>query len=435
MHRELVSLTSDHDIAVVTIDNPPVNALSPGVPEGISAALNEAERDSSIRAIVIIGAGRTFIAGADIRELERAAAGQGAPPRLHGLLAQLEDCSRPVVMALHGTALGGGLEVAMAGHYRVASPDAQAGQPEVNLGIIPGAEGTQRLPRLVGVAAAIEMCVSGKPVPAAQALALGLIDRIIPGDLRTGAVEFAREMAAREGPHPKTRERREKLGSPSANASLFAAGLEQARKTRRNMMAPLAAIDALEAAAALPFDEGCRKEREIVTECLASDQCRALIHAFFAERGAAKIPDIPKDNPARTIGSAAIIGAGTMGGGIAMALANAGIAVRLKDRESAALERGLTAIRKNYEGSVKKGRFSQSEMDQRLARIQGQLDYEGFEKADLIIEAVFENLALKKQIFAEIDRIAAPGAVLASNTSTLDIDQIAAATGRPESVI
>ncbi len=434
MKSELVTLTRETDIGVVTINNPPVNALSPGVPEGIGEALAAAERDPAVRAIVVIGAGRTFIAGADIKELEHAAAGHGAPPKLRPLLQQIEDCSKPVVMALHGTALGGGLEVAMAGHYRVAAPDAQAGQPEVNLGIIPGAEGTQRLPRLVGVAAAIDMCVSGKPISAQQAFSLGLIDRIIEGDLRSGAVAFAREMADRGGPPPKTRERRDKLGTPSANAPLFAAGRDQARKTRRNQTAPLMAIDAVEAATVLPFEEGCRKERELITECLASPQARALIHAFFAEREVAKIPDIPKDTPTLNIATAAIIGAGTMGGGIAMALANAGIAVRLKDSDAAALNRGMAAIRKNYESSVKKGRFSQQVMDQRLALIQPQLTYEGFDEADLVLEAVFENMALKQRIFGEIDRIAKPGALLASNTSTLDIDQIAGATRRPEMV-
>ncbi|MBZ5578470.1 MAG: enoyl-CoA hydratase/isomerase family protein [Acidobacteriia bacterium] len=435
MANQLVSLTRDADVAILTIENPPVNALSPGVPEGISAALDQAGRDPAIRAVVLIGGGRTFIAGADIKELEHAAQGQGAAPKLHALLAQIEDSAKPVVMAIHGTALGGGLEVAMAGHYRVASPDAQAGQPEVNLGIIPGAEGTQRLPRLVGVAAAIDLCVSGKPVSASQGLSMGLIDRIIEGDLRAGAVTFAREMAERGGPHRKTRDRREKLGSPQENAPLFAAGREQARKTRRNMTAPLVAIEALEAAATLPFDEGCRKEREMITACLASDQCRALIHAFFSERAAAKIPDVPKDTPAMAVGSAAIIGAGTMGGGIAMAMANVGISVRLKDSDAVALDRGMAVIRKNYESSVKKGRFSQAVMDQRMALIQPQLGYEGFDSADLVLEAVFENLALKKQIFSEIDKIARPDAVLASNTSTLDIDQIANATARPASVI
>jgi len=432
----LVKLSVQDGVAVITVDNPPVNALSPGVPDGIAAALEAAEHDSAVRAIILIGAGRTFIAGADIKELEEAAAGRGSEgPNLHWPLAKIEDCSKPVVMAIHGTALGGGLEVAMAGHYRVASPDAQVGQPEVNLGIIPGAEGTQRLPRLVGIAAAVDLCVSGKPIRAPEALGLGLIDRIVEGDLLAGAAAFARETTSRGGPHPKTRERNAKLASAAANAPIFAAGREQARKTRRNMTAPLQVIEAIEAAATLPFDEGCRKERELVRQCLASDQARALIHAFFAERAVSKIPDVPKETPVLPIRQAAIIGAGTMGGGIAMALANAGIPVLLKDTDQAALDRGLATIRKNYEGSVKKGRFSQEVMDQRMAVIRPQLSYDGLDSADLIIEAVFENMALKKQVFAELDRVAKPACVLASNTSTLDIDQIAASTSRPHMVI
>ncbi len=430
---QLVTLDRRDDVAVITIQNPPVNALSPGVPEGIAAALDAAEQDTSVRAVVIIGGGRTFIAGADIKELEKAAAGAGAGPDLHWLLQKIEDSPKPVVMALHGTALGGGLEVAMAGHYRVASPDAQAGQPEVNLGIIPGAEGTQRLPRLVGIAAAVDMCVGGKPIKAPEALRLGLIDRVIEGDLLTGAVSFAREVA-RVVP-PKTRDKNERLGSPAENAPIFAAGRELARKTRRNMTAPLAAIEALEAAATLPFDEGCRKEREIMFACIASPQCRALIHAFFAERAVAKIPGISADTAIYPIRKAAIIGAGTMGGGIAMACANAGIPVLLKEVEQSALDRGFATVRKNYESSVKKGRFPQEIMDQRMALIHPQLTYDGFEDADLIIEAAFESMALKKQLFQEIDRVAKPDCVLASNTSTLDIDEIASVTSRPHMVI
>ncbi|PWT98261.1 MAG: 3-hydroxyacyl-CoA dehydrogenase [Terriglobia bacterium] len=435
MANELVNVTHHGDVLVATVNNPPVNALSPGVPEGIEAAVVAARANSSVKAVVIIGGGRTFVAGADIKELEQAAAGHGSAPKLHGLLEQIEDCAQPVVMAIHGTALGGGLEVAMAGHYRVAVPGAQLGQPEVNLGIIPGAEGTQRLPRLVGLAAAVDLCVSGKAIKAEEALALGLVDRIIEGDLLAGALAFAREMAEKGGPHPKTRELSRKLGSPTENAGIVAAGREQARKTRRNLIAPLAAIDALEAAVALPFDEGCRKEREIITELLGTDQCRALIHAFFAERAVSKIPGLPKDLPPIPVRQAAIVGAGTMGGGIAMAMANAGIPVLLKDSDQAALDRGVSAIRKNYEGSVKKGRFSQDVMDQRMALIHPQLTSAGFEAADLVIEAVFENLALKKQIFTELDRVMKPGAVLATNTSTLDIDAIAGATSRPDMVI
>jgi 3-hydroxyacyl-CoA dehydrogenase len=433
-----VTLSKRDAIAVITIDNPPVNALSPGVPEGILTAIETAERDSSVRAIVVIGGGRTFVAGADIKELEEAARNPASGgPNLHPLLTRIEDCAKPVVMAIHGTALGGGLEIAMAGHYRVAVAEASLGLPEVNLGIIPGAEGTQRLPRLVGVAAAVEMCVSGKPIKAPEALRLGLIDRVITsienGDLLTGAADFARH-AAGERVH-KTREKNDKLGTAPENAPIFAAGRAQAGKIRKNQTAPLAVLEALEAATTLPFAEGCKKEREIVRRVLAGNQAKAMIHIFFAERAVARIPGIPKDTATYPIANVGIIGAGTMGGGIAMACANAGISVRLKETEQAALDRGMAAIRKNYESSVKKGRFPQAVMDQRMALIHPQLTYDGFNQADLIIEAVFESMPLKKQIFEEIDRIAKPDCVLASNTSTLDIDEIAAATSRPQMVI
>jgi 3-hydroxyacyl-CoA dehydrogenase len=430
-----VTLSSRDGVAVITIDNPPVNALSPGVPEGILKALETAERDSSVRAMVVIGGGRTFIAGADIKELEAAARNpESGGPDLHPLLARIEDCTKPVIMAIHGTALGGGLEIAMAGHYRVAVADASLGAPEVNLGIIPGAEGTQRLPRLVGVAAAVEMCVSGRPIKAPQALQMGLIDRVIDGDLLSGAVGLAREVAGERV--RKTREKNDRLGSASENAAIFAAGRAQAGKIRRNQTAPLAALEALEAATTLPFDQGCKKEREIVRRILAGDQAKAMIHIFFAERAVARVPGIPRDTATYPIASVGIIGAGTMGGGIAMACANAGItSVLLKETEQAALDRGMAAIRKNYESSVKKGRFSQAVMDQRMALIHPQLTYDGFNQVDLIIEAVFESTPLKKQIFGEIDKIAKPDCVLASNTSTLDIDEIAAATSRPQMVI
>ena len=433
---ELASLTNHEGVAVITVNNPPVNALSPGVPEAIRAHVEAAEQDGSVKAVVIVGGGRTFIAGADIKELEEAASGaKPRVPKLHVMLRAIEDCAKPVVMAIHGSALGGGLEVAMAGHYRVAVPDAQMGQPEVNLGIIPGAEGTQRLPRLVGVPAAVDMCVSGRSVKAAEALELGLIDRLIEGDLLTGAVAFAQELVARGGPHRKTRERNEKLGTLAANAAVFAAGREQARKTKRNQHAPLVAVDALEAAVALPFEQGSQKEREIIIECLGTDQCRALIHAFFAERAVSKIPDVSKETPTLPIRRAAVVGAGTMGGGISMALANAGIPVLVKETDQAALDRGMATVRRNYENSVKRGRTTQEVMNARLALIQPQLTYDGFETADIIIEAVFENMALKKQVFPDLDRVAKPGCVLASNTSTLDIDEIASTTSRPEMVI
>jgi 3-hydroxyacyl-CoA dehydrogenase len=442
--NELVRLDKHADIAVMTLDNPPVNAIGAGVPEGIAAALDAVERDPQIRAVVIIGAGRTFTAGADIRELEDLAAGKGpGAPAMHGLFGRIEDFPKPIVMAIHGTALGGGLELAMTGHYRIATPDALLGQPEVNLGIIPGAEGTQRLPRIVGIAAAIDLCVSGKPIKAKAALDLGLIDEIVETvftntgtvqqDLKEGAIEFARKVAA--GPHSKTRDHNEKLGDPATNAPLYAAGREQARRVRRNMTAPLAVIDAIEAAATLPFDEGCRREHDIFFKCIATDQARALIHAFFSERAVSKVPGLSKTAVATEIRSAAIIGAGTMGGGISMALANAGISVLLKDTDTAALDRGITAIRKNYLTSVQKGRFTPKFVEERMAMIHPQTGYEGFESVDIVIEAVFESMALKKQIFTEIDKVTKPECILATNTSTLNIDEIAAATSRPNMVI
>jgi 3-hydroxyacyl-CoA dehydrogenase len=417
-------------IAVIVIDNPPVNAIGQDVYEGLMSAFDALKNDASLKAVLITAAGRTFIAGADIKLLEQAGRGEGGRLYLHPLLEKIENFSRPVVVALHGTALGGG----MAAHYRVAAPDAQMGQPEVNLGIIPGAEGTQRLPRLVGVAAAVDMCVSGKPIKAPEALRIGLIDRIIEGDLRSGAIAFAAEVANRSS-HARTRDRKDKLGSPDLNAPIYAAGREQAAKIRRNMKAPLAAIEAIQAAATLPWEQGLAKEKEIADRCLASDESRALIHAFFAERGVSKIPDIPKDTRTVEIRKAAIVGAGTMGGGIAMALVNAGIPVILKDTDQASLDRGMAAIRKNYDASIKRGRFTPEVVEQRIAQIHPQMSYDGFQDADLILEAVFENMTLKKRIFAELDKIGGPQCVLASNTSTLDIDEIASATSRPERVV
>jgi 3-hydroxyacyl-CoA dehydrogenase len=437
---QLVAVSLHGDVAVVTVQNPPVNALSPGVPDGIGESISAAAQDPQVKALVLMGGGRTFIAGADIKELEKAAAlpakGSAAAsgPDLHALLQHIEDCPKPVVMAIHGTALGGGLEVAMAGHFRVAAPDAQLGQPEVNLGIIPGAEGTQRLPRLVGLAAAVDMCVSGKPVNSQAAVSLGLIDKIVEGDLLAGAIEFAREKATAGGPLPKTRQRSVETGADGVGP-ILAAGREQARKTRRNQTAPLKALEALDAAATLPFEQGWKKEREIMRECLASDQARASIHAFFAERAVSKIATLPKDTPVHEIRKVAIIGAGAMGGGIAMACANAGIPVVLTDAQQSALDRGMAAILKNYEGSVKRGRFSKETMERRIALIRPQLSYDGFEDADLILEAVFESMALKKEIFAELGKIAKADCILATNTSTLDIDQIAGATPRPHMVV
>ena len=431
---DLVRLSKSARVAVITIDNPPVNALSPGVPEGIEAAVRSAQDDPDVDAIVIIGAGRTFVAGADINELAKLGAG-GRGPNFHGLLAALEDSPKPVVIAIHGTALGGGLELAMAGHYRVAVGDAQLGLPEVTLGIIPGAEGTQRLPRLVGVAKALDMLITGQMVKAPEAFDIGLVDRIVEGDLLAGALAFASETAAKNGLPLKTSERNEKLGSANSNAAILAAGREQAAKIRRNQTAPLMAIQALEAATTLPFSEGCRQERELSRQTLASDQGRAMIHAFLAERAVSKIPDVPKGTPTYPIRNAAVIGAGTMGGGIAMVLANAGIPVRITDTDQTVLDRGLATIRKNYENSVKRGRFTTEQVNERLALIHPELGYGGIEQADIIIEAVFENMAVKRVVFGELDKIARPDCVLATNTSTLNIDEIARATKRPEMVV
>jgi 3-hydroxyacyl-CoA dehydrogenase len=430
-----VSVTLHDDVALITIDNPPVNALSPNVVEGLSAAFDEVGGNPSIRAAVLIGAGRTFVAGADIKGLEQLAWGsETGLPEMHDILERLEDLPKPFVMAMHGTALGGGLELAMAGHYRVAVADAQMGQPEVNLGIIPGAEGTQRLPRLVGMEKAIEMCVSGKPIKAREALAVGLIDRIIEGDLAAGAMAFAREQVGQSS-LPKTRERRDKLPPRDQLPAMLQAGRDLARKTRRNLEAPLAVVDALEAAATLPFDEGCQKEREVFFQCVRSDQAKALIYAFFAERGASRVPGVTKDTPVAAVKSVGIVGAGTMGGGIAMACANAGISVRLTDAAQPALDAGIATIKKNYDVSVARGRFTPQMVEERLARIQPQLGYDGFGGVDLIIEAVFENLALKKDIAAALNAVARPDCVVATNTSTLNIDEIAAAARRPATVL
>ncbi|MGC2331941.1 MAG: 3-hydroxyacyl-CoA dehydrogenase NAD-binding domain-containing protein [Candidatus Acidiferrales bacterium] len=430
---DLVQFTTDKDIAIVTINNPPINALSRGVPEGIEAAIERINGDVSIKAAVLIGGGKTFIAGADINMFVEMTSGQGGQIDLLPTLLKIEDCRKPLVVALHGNALGGGLEVAQACHYRLIAPGTRVGQPEVNLGIIPGAGGTQRLPRLAGVAKAVEMCTTGKPVAAADALEAGIVDRIIEGDLLAGAIAFAREIAGK--PVRKTRDRNEKLGTPEHNAPIFAAARDTVRKKQRGLPAPLAAIDAIEAATKLPFDKGCLEEARLFDTCLYTDESKALIHVFFAEREVSKIPDIPKDLPLIPVNSVAIVGAGTMGSGIAMVCANAGIPVVLKDSDQAALDRGLANIQKNYATSVKRGRFTQQQVDERMKLIKPTLSYADFASADMVIEAVFETMPLKKEVFAELDRVCKRGAILSSNTSTLNIDEIAATTSRPEAVI
>ena len=429
---DLVQLTKQNDIAVITINNPPVNALSPGVPEGIAESIDQIANDATVKAAVLIGGGRTFIAGADIKEFGKMTTGKPRGAGLLPLLLKIEDSAKPVIVAIHGTAFGGGLEVAMSGHYRVAVAGAQVGQPEVKLGIIPGAAGTQRLPRLAGVAKAVEMCTTGNPVKADDALKSGIIDKIIDGDLLAGAIAFANEVASK--PAPKTRERSDKLGNAVENAAVFAAARETVAKKQRGLKAPQAAIDAIEAATKMPFEEGCQLEQNLFIDCLFSDQSKSLIHVFFSEREVGKIPDVPKDIKLIPVNSAAVIGAGTMGGGIAMVLANAGIPVTLKETDQAALDRGLATIKSNYDNSVKKRPLhSQRPLESVLSALSPRSPTTISTNVDLVIEAVFEGMALKKEIFKDLDRICKPGAILASNTSTLSIDEIASATTRPES--
>ena len=431
-----VTVSRRDGVAVLVIDNPPVNALDLAVREALTAALGALAEDGGVAAAVITGTGRTFIAGADIRELERAVWDHAVePPDFHDLLRFVEDCPKPIVMAVNGTALGGGLELAMAGQYRVAAPTARLGMPEVNLGIIPGAEGTQRLTRLVGVEKALEMCVSGKPIEAEDAARFGLVDLVIADDFLAGALAFARDVARRGTPHPRTRARTDKLGASAALDGLLVAAREKARKTRRHQTAPLAAVEAIAAAATLPFDEGCRRERALALESVRSEQARAMVYGFFAERDAGRGAPISTGVGATEIHEIAVVGAGTMGTGIAMACANAGLQVSLADTAAEALERGFATIRRSYASSVERGRLSASGAAERLARIRGVVGYDGVAAADLVIEAVFESLALKKEVFTEIGRRGGPGSVLASNTSTLDVDQLAAAAGRAESVV
>lgn len=430
---DVVQLTRDREIAIITINNAPVNALSPAVAGGVARAIEHVGKDDSIDAAVLIGAGRTFVAGADIKEFGKITSGK--VPRGAGLLPlllRIED-SKPVVVAIHGAAFGGGLELAMAGHYRVAAPSAQLGQPEVKLGIIPGAGGTQRLPRLVGIAKALEMCAEGNPISAEEAVRLGLVDQLIEEDLLSGAIAFAREVAGKSA--RKTRERNDKLSSAENSRELFTAARERAHSRQRGMTAPLAAVDAVEAATRLPFEEGCQIERQLFDDCLFSEQSKALIHVFFGEREVGKIPDVSKETPTLPVNSAAVVGAGTMGGGIAMVFANAGIPVLLKDADQSALDRGIATIQKNYLSSVKRGKFTQQFVDERLKLIRPTLAYDDFGKVDMVVEAVFEGMALKKEVFSQLDQVCKKSAILATNTSTLDIDEIASATSRPEAVV
>jgi 3-hydroxyacyl-CoA dehydrogenase len=428
---DLVHLQIEHAVAVLTIDNPPVNALSAAVWEGIDQGVARAAADPAVQAIVVIGGGSTFVAGADIHSFKALKTREMALSRVagsHAILRRIEDTAKPIVAAIHGNALGGGLELAQACHYRVASPDASVGQPEVLLGIIPGAGGTQRLPRLAGAALAIEMCTGGVPLRATRARDVGILDHIVDGDLRAGAIAFARARAA-AGERRVTRE------LPLDTATGMAAVTAARGTLKSRLPAPLAVLDAVEAAMTMSFDEASARERALFADCVISLESRALRHLFFAERDAAKVPDVPRGTPTQAIARAAVIGAGTMGGGIAMAYASAGIPVLLKDVDAAALERGMTTIRKNYESSVAKGKLSREAYGKTMSLITPTTTYDGFDGVDLVVEAVFENMDLKKATFAELGRVTHPACILASNTSTLDIDEFGAASGRLHKVI
>ncbi|MCJ1959316.1 3-hydroxyacyl-CoA dehydrogenase NAD-binding domain-containing protein [Novosphingobium mangrovi (ex Hu et al. 2023)] len=418
-------------VAVITIDSPPVNALGGAVRRGLMDAFARAADDSEAHAVVLACAGRTFIAGADIREFD---APDPDAPDLLDVLARIDACPKPTVAAIHGTALGGGLETALCCHYRVATPSAKVGLPEVALGLLPGAGGTQRLPRIVGAQTALEMMVLGKPVAAAPAHEIGLIDTIVEGDLLEGAIAFARNAVLSGAPPVPVRERSEGLSLPH-DAELFARFRADNARAFKGYQAPENIVRAVEAAVTLPFEAGMRREAELFQELFASRQSAALRYLFFAERQTARVPDLPTGTPKRPIAKVGVIGAGTMGSGIAMNFLSAGIPVTLVEQEDAALERGVAAIRRNYEISLKKGKLTPATLDACTERLHPSLDMADLCEADLIIEAVFEKMTLKQEIFARLDGIARPGAILATNTSFLDINAIAAATSRPGDVI
>jgi len=427
--QEVVKWSAVNGVAVVKIDNPPVNAANRAVRTGLHKCFSEINARPDIAAVVVACEGRTFVAGADISEFDTGI----APPGFHEVFRLIEDFSRPVVAAVHGTALGGGAELALACHYRVLEQNAQIGLPEITLGIIPGAGGTQRLPRLVPLGEALDMMLSGRPITAAKAKAIGLADAVAAGDLMAQAIAFARDLVARGAGPRRTRELPVK--DTDKAKEILAEKRAQVAKTMRNRASPLVLIDVVQAAVELPFEHGLRIEGEKSTALMQATEGRALRHLFFAERNVRKIPGLPSELKPRPVARVGIVGAGTMGGGIAMCFANAGVPVTIVEANEANLERGLATIRKNYERSVARGRLRPQEVEQRMVLIAPTLDYRALASADLLIEAVFENMALKKDIFRKLDAIARPGAILATNTSTLDIDEIAAVTKRPQDVL
>jgi 3-hydroxyacyl-CoA dehydrogenase len=414
-------------IAILTVNNPPVNALAAGVRDGIKEGVEAFGKDANIDAIVLIGGGRTFIAGADIREF-------GKPPKgasLNDVIATMENCPKIVVAALHGTPLGGGLETALGAHYRVSLASTRVGLPEVHLGLLPGAGGTQRLPRLTGAKYALDAIISGRHIPATEAKSKGIVDAIVEGDLLAGAVAHAQMLVAQKAPLRRVRDLKVTLESPD----LFKETEKAIARRARGFKAPWSIIKCVQAAVELPFDEGIKRERELFLELLTSQESAAQRYYFFAEREAAKVLDVPADTPQREIKTAGIVGAGTMGGGIAMNFANAGIPVTLLEVKQEALDRGLKTIRTNYENTAKRGGMKAEDVDKRMALIKPTLTYDDLKGSDVIIEAVFETMEVKEGVFKKLDEVAKPGAVLATNTSGLDVNQIANYTKRPGDVI
>ena len=430
---DYVKVSHDGEIAVLVLDNPPVNAMSHHLREPLMAAIRAADADTAVKGVVIACAGRTFVSGADITEFGTPKA--LASPNLPELCRALETLSKPAVAAIHGTAFGGGLELALACHYRVADAGAKVGLPEVKLGLLPGSGGTIRLPRLTGPEKAVGMIVSGNPIGAPEALASGAVDAIAEGDLTAFAIAFARKKIAEGGPHIAVRDRDEKLAAARADMSGFEAAVKEATKKTRGLEAPLACARSVRNAIELPFDEALKKERELFIELVQGVQSRAQRHLFFAEREAAKVPGIGKDVQPREIRKVGVIGAGTMGGGIAMSFVNGGLPVTVLEMSEEALDRGFATIEKNYAISVERGSLSAEKKAARMALFSRTTDYADLADCDLIIEAVFEEMAIKKEVFGKLDSVAKPGAILATNTSYLDVDEIAASISRPQDVL
>jgi 3-hydroxyacyl-CoA dehydrogenase len=416
-------------IGIIWINNPPVNAISVGVRTAIIDGVHRLNADPKLKAGVLACHGRTFMAGADITEFGK----PPVPPSLLEAIEAIENSAKPLIAAIHGTAFGGGFETALACHYRVALASAKVGLPEVKLGILPGAGGTQRLPRLIGIEAALDIIVSGDPVSAPRAAEAGVIDEIIEGDLMVGAVAYAEQVVKREAPLRKISDLT--VDTSRLSSDFFSAARSRLAKEKKNLFSPQRIVDALEAAAKEPFQAGLKRERELFLECMKNSQARALQHVFFAERKAANVPNLDKNVPKRNIRRVAVIGAGTMGGGIAMNFLSVGIPVTMLEMKQDALDRGTAVIRKNYENTARKGRITPEQVEQRMGLLTPTLSYADFKDADLIIEAVFETMAVKKEVFAQLDKVAKPGAILASNTSYLSIDEIATATSRPSDVL